>query len=210
MATFRKRRHKWQVLIRKKDSPFITKSFMTKEAAQEWARETEVNIEKGLYANTSHSQRITLRELLKEYRDRVAITKKGYRTEAYRINKIMRHKVCDSTLFKLTKLKLLRFREDQLHDHSPATCNKYISVISMAIAYAMDDLDMYLPTNPAKRVKNLKEPEYSGEIITREEEERLLENAEKSKAVWLKCAIMMAIDCGARRGEVGETPGPNI
>mgnify|MGYP000256235248 FL=1 len=55
MATFRKRRHKWQVLIRKKDSPFITKSFMTKEAAQEWARETEVNIEKGLYANTSHS-----------------------------------------------------------------------------------------------------------------------------------------------------------
>ena len=80
----------------------------------------------------------------------------------------------------------------------------------MAIAYAMDDLDMYLPTNPAKRVKNLKEPEYSGEIITREEEERLLENAEKSKAVWLKCAIMMAIDCGARRGEVGETPGPNI
>ena len=72
----------------------------------------------------------------------------------------------------------------------------------MAIAYAMDDLDMYLPTNPAKRVKNLKEPEYSGEIITREEEERLLENAEKSKAVWLKCAIMMAIDCGARRGEL--------
>lgn len=202
MATFRKRGSKWQVLIRRKDAPHISKHFMTKEAAQEWSRETEVNIEKGLYANTSHSQRITLRELLKEYRDRVAITKKGYRTEAYRINKIMRHKVCDSTLFKLTKLKLLRFREDQLHDHSPATCNKYISVISMAIAYAMDDLDMYLPTNPAKRVKNLKEPEYSGEIITREEEERLLENAEKSKAVWLKCAIMMAIDCGARRGEL--------
>ena len=202
MATFRKRGSKWQVLVRRKDAPHISKHFITKEAAQEWSRETEVNIEKGLYANTSHSQRITLRELLKEYRDRVAITKKGYRTEAYRINKIMRHKVCDSTLFKLTKLKLLKFREDQLHDHSPSTCNKYISVISMAIAYAMDDLDMYLPTNPAKRVKNLKEPEYSGEIITHEEEERLLENAKKSKAIWLKCAIMMAIDCGVRRGEL--------
>ena len=37
---------------------------MTKEVAQEWERETEVNIEKGLYANTSHSQRLTLWELL--------------------------------------------------------------------------------------------------------------------------------------------------
>jgi hypothetical protein len=104
---------------------------------------------------------MTLWELLAEYRDWVAITKKGYRTEAYRINKIRRNKVCDSTLFKLTKLKLLNFREEQLENHSPAICDKYISVISMAIAYAMDDLDMYLPTNPAKRVKNLKEPEYS-------------------------------------------------
>ena len=51
---------------------------MTKEAAQEWARETEVNIEKGLYANVSQSQRMTLRELLVEYRDRVAVHKKGY------------------------------------------------------------------------------------------------------------------------------------
>ena len=189
-------------MIRRNDSPHITKSFLHKEAAQEWSRETEVNIEKGLYVNVSQSQRMTLRELMLEYRDRVAINKKGFRTESYRINKICRHKVCDNTLFKLTKLKLMKFREDQLLTVSPATCNKYISVISMAIAYAMDDLDMYLPTNPAKRVKNLKEPEYSGEIITREEEERLLENAEKSKAVWLKSAIMMAIDCGARRGEL--------
>ena len=98
MAKFHKRRHKWQVLIRKKDSPFITKSFMTKEATQEWAQETEVNIEKGLYANVSQSQRMTLRELLVEYRDRVAVHKKGYRTEAYRINKIARHSVCNNTM----------------------------------------------------------------------------------------------------------------
>ncbi len=202
MSVIRKHGKKWQVMIRRNDSPHITKSFLHKEAAQEWARETEVNIEKGLYVNVSQSQRMTLRELMFEYRDRVAINKKGYRTESYRINKICRHKVCDNTLFKLTKLKLIKFREDQLIEVSPSTCNKYISVISMAIAYAMDDLDMYLPSNPAKRVKNLKEPEYSGEIITRDEEARLLEHAGRSKYVWLKCAIMMAIDLGARRGEL--------
>ena len=202
MATFRKRRHKWQVLIRKKDSPFITKSFMTKEAAQEWARETEVNIEKGLYANVSQSQRMTLRELLFEYRDRVAVHKKGYRTESYRINKIARHAVCNNTLFRLTKLKLMKFREEQQLTLSASTCNKYIPVISMAISYAMDDLEMSLPTNVAKRIKHLKEPEYSGEVITHEEEARLLEHAEKSKAKWLKAAILLGIDCGLRRSEM--------
>tara|TARA_B110000483_G_C18014994_1_gene472669 strand:- start:697 stop:828 length:132 start_codon:yes stop_codon:yes gene_type:complete len=35
----------------------------------------------------------------------------------------------------------------------------------MAISYAMDDLDMYLPTNVAKRIKHLKEQEYSGKLL---------------------------------------------
>jgi len=109
MSVIRKHGKKWQVMIRRNDSPHITKSFLHKEAAQEWSRETEVNIEKGLYVNVSQSQRMTLRELMLEYRDRVAINKKGFRTESYRINK-----VCDNTLFKLTKLKLMKFREDQL------------------------------------------------------------------------------------------------
>ena len=184
-------------MIRRNDSPHITKSFLHKEAAQEWSRETEVNIEKGLYVNVSQSQRMTLRELMLEYRDRVAINKKGFRTESYRINK-----VCDNTLFKLTKLKLMKFREDQLLTVSPSTCNKYISVISMAIAYAMDDLDMYLPSNVARRIKILKEPDYSGEVITRDEEVALLKHAADSKAVWLKAAIMLGIDCALRRSEM--------
>ena len=116
MSVIRKHGKKWQVMIRRNDSPHITKSFLHKEAAQEWSRETEVNIEKGLYVNVSQSQRMTLRELMLEYRDRVAINKKGFRTESYRINK-----VCDNTLFKLTKLKLMKFREDQLLTVSPST-----------------------------------------------------------------------------------------
>ena len=202
MSVIRKHGKKWQVMIRRNDSPHITKSFLHKEAAQEWARETEVNIEKGLYVNVSQSQRMTLKELMFEYRDRVAINKKGYRTESYRINKICRHKVCDNTLFKLTKLKLMKFREDQLLEVSPSTCNKYISVISMAIAYAMEDLDMYLPSNVARRVKILKEPDYSPHQKTRDEEVSLLKHAADSKAVWLKAAIMLGIDCALRRSEM--------
>jgi hypothetical protein len=61
MSVIRKHGKKWQVMIRRNDSPHITKSFLHKEAAQEWSRETEVNIEKGLYVNVSQSQRMTKR-----------------------------------------------------------------------------------------------------------------------------------------------------
>ena len=55
MSVIRKHGKKWQVMIRRNDSPHITKSFLHKEAVQEWSRETEINIEKGLYVNVSQS-----------------------------------------------------------------------------------------------------------------------------------------------------------
>ena len=45
MAVIRKLRKKWQVIIRRKDHPQLSKVFISKEAAREWARDTEVNIE---------------------------------------------------------------------------------------------------------------------------------------------------------------------
>ena len=58
MSTIRKHRKKWQVLIRRRDHPQISKCFLSKEAAREWARETEVNIEKGLYANLTEAHKL--------------------------------------------------------------------------------------------------------------------------------------------------------
>jgi integrase len=72
----------------------------------------------------------------------------------------------------------------------------------MAIDYAMEDLDMYLYSNVAQRIKMLREPEYEGETITLEEEKLLLEHAANSKARWLKASIILAIDTGMRRGEI--------
>ena len=49
MATIRKNRSKWQVLIRKHNLKPIYKTFILKEDAVKWSRETEVKIEQGLY-----------------------------------------------------------------------------------------------------------------------------------------------------------------
>ena len=49
MATIRKIRSKWQVLIRKHNLKSIYKTFILKEDAVRWAKETEVKVEQDLY-----------------------------------------------------------------------------------------------------------------------------------------------------------------
>ncbi len=60
MATIRKIRSKWQVLIRKHNLKPIYKTFILKEDAVKWSRETEVKIEQGLYKDLTPALQITI------------------------------------------------------------------------------------------------------------------------------------------------------
>ena len=56
-------------------------------------------------------------------------------------------------------------------------------------------LGIYLPSNPCDFIKRLKEPEFKADIIETEEEKLLLIEAERSKANWLKLAIILGCLC---------------
>ena len=47
MATVRRHRNKWQVQVRRKDYPALSKSFAAKEDALRWAREQERAADRG-------------------------------------------------------------------------------------------------------------------------------------------------------------------
>ena len=106
MATIRKRRGKYQVIIRRKDHPHLSKCFVSKEAAKEWARDTEVNIERGLYANLNQAMSMKLSTLLQSYREHVTPGKKGHKEESYKIAKLIRYDICKNSLAKLTVMKI--------------------------------------------------------------------------------------------------------
>ena len=46
MATIRKLREKWQVIVRRKNYPNISKVFTQKSLANQWAKETELALRK--------------------------------------------------------------------------------------------------------------------------------------------------------------------
>ena len=56
MATIIKRNGKWQVKIRRTNFKQLSKTFITKDNAIKWARETESKVEKGLFEDLSQAK----------------------------------------------------------------------------------------------------------------------------------------------------------
>ena len=202
MATIRKIRSKWQVLIRKHNLKPIYKTFILKEDAVKWSKETEVKIEQDLYQDLTLSKITKLKDVLAQYRDRVSVNKKGYDQERYKINKIIRSDIADKTLSQLTPIVLFDFIEQQKKLYTASTINKSITIINLALNFAERFLGISLNKNPLKFIKRLKESQFVGQVIEPHEEALLLKHAEFSKLYWLKTAIILGIDCGLRRGEI--------
>jgi integrase len=202
MASIYKRNGKWRVEIRKIGSKGIHKSFIVKDEAIRFARETEVKIEQGLYQDLTLAKTTKLKDVLAQYRDRVSINKKGYEQERYKINKIIRSDIADKTLSQLTPLILFEYIEQQKKLYTASTVNKSITIVNLALNFAERFLGISLNKNPLKFIKRLKESQFVGQVIEPHEEELLLKHAEFSKLYWLKAAIILGIDCGLRRGEI--------
>ena len=202
MASIYKRNGKWRVEIRKIGSKGIHKSFIVKDEAIRFARETEVKIEQGLYQDLTLAKTTKLKDVLAQYRDKVSVNKKGYEQERYKINKIIRSDIADKTLSQLTPLVLFEFIEQQKKLYTASTINKSITIINLALNFAERFLGIALNKNPLKFIKRLKESNFIGQVIEPHEEALLLKHAEFSKLYWLKTAIILGIDCGLRRGEI--------
>jgi len=202
MATIRRRNNKWQVIVRKNNFKTIYKTFILKEDASKWARETEVKIEQGLYQDLALAKTTKLRDVLTEYRNKISPSKKGYEQECYKINKIIRSDLGDKTLSQLTPIVLFNYIEQQKKLYAASTINKSITIINLAINFAERFLGIVLYKNPVKFIKRLKESQFVGQVIEPQEETLLLKYAEFSKMYCLRAAIILGIDCGLRRGEI--------
>ena len=88
MATFRKRKSRWDVQIRKSGYPTICRTFSHKTDAQKWAVETERQIEVGEYVPTDLANLDTLDALLVQYANVISIKKRGHEAEIARLTKM--------------------------------------------------------------------------------------------------------------------------
>ena len=181
MATITKRKSgKWTAEVRT-HKKYISKTFIKKSNASNWAKEIEYQLDREQYEDFSESVRITLGELITRYRDEITPTKKGAKEEKYKLNFILRNKIVKCRVLSLKTKQILEFKNDIKETRAASTVNKYIHYIYTIWETARVQWDIALPSrNPVSLVKKEKVTDKIDRILTPEEYQDLLVACSKS------------------------------
>ena len=151
MATITKQGDSWKAIVRRVGYPTQTKCFALKSAAEQWARQTELEMVDGKYIAVSKK---TVQSLFERFRDEECPERKGGRWEVVRINAFIR----DIGWMKLPINKmnddvLTKWKDDRLKKVSPATVNREMNLMSTVFKHARQVWKVKLAENPIKQVK---------------------------------------------------------
>jgi integrase len=203
MATFRKRLGKWQVQVRRQGHAPLSRSFTYKSDAEAWARAQEVDIERGALTVDKHKLRsTTLGSLLKRYETEVSPTKKGCRSEVYRLRTMQNHVVANMTLDRLSTSELATYRSERLREVSASSVRRELVLLRHCLELARKEWGVGLVINPMANLSIPKEGRARERRVTPEELEHLASGLRMSRNPLLVNIINFAIATGMRRGEI--------
>lgn len=203
MATIRKHRDKYQVQVRRRGFPSISRSFHQLRDAKEWARQMEVQADRReLEPDRKVLDTISLGALVKRYRDEVVTRKKSKNVETIILNAFLRHPICKKPLSRIIPADFASYRDERLSSITPKSLSRQLSPIHNMFEVARDEWHLPIRENPLDKVK-LKATDNKRERRLREGEyESLLEAARTRQNPWIEKAIIFAIETAMRRGEI--------
>lgn len=199
MATIRKRNGRFQVQIRRKGRG-ASKTFQRLQEAKVWARETEIQMDKG-ELQPSLDPDLILKDLILRYRDTITIGKKSAETENYKLNKLLRHPIAKTPLAELTPSKFASYRDERLKD-GPRACQYDLVLLKHMIRLARDEWGIPINACPIKMIEMPKQAKGRTRRLEKGELEKILIQAEASRNQHLKQVIQFAIETAMRRGEI--------
>ena len=136
MATLRKRSNgHWQARVRKVNQS-ITKTFINKVDAELWAKQIEVEMQKGSYNNLVLAERTTFAEIIERYIVEVLPTMRGGKADFIRLKALARRPIAKLNMVALTPQKIAQHRDERLKEIAPATVIRELSYFSSIITYA--------------------------------------------------------------------------
>lgn len=211
MATVSKRVSGYQVQIRRRGFPAVSRMFKTKRDAEAWARQLEGEMDRGIYLDRTEAENTTLGELLTRYKNEVTPHKKSSYSESKRIERMVRDEsICQYKTTALTSKLLAVYRDKRLGFVSGSTVNRDLSVISHALNTATKEWGFNL-ANPITLLRKPKENPARERRLRDGEEQRLLNEIDaKTNNQWLKAVVIFAIETCMRRGEILSLTWENV
>lgn len=199
----------WKAIIRKQGWPSVIKTFRTKRDAQDWARQTEDEMVRGVYINRTSGERHTLKAALTRYRTEVTPTK--------RQSTQLREKRCASTLEKelgdyslaaITPEIVAAYRDKRLAEVSVSSTRIELALLGHLYNVAIKEWGIGLPRNPVQMIRRPQPHPGRNRRLMRDrdkdkdEEMRLLKACDKHSNPMLGWIVRLALETGMRSGEI--------
>lgn len=204
MATFRKRGpYQWQAQIRRAGYDPVSKTFQTRSDAEEWAREIEREMDRGLYLPRSASEKTTIGDLCQSWKESVLPGKRSEKTHFNILLKNAEQRFGKRAVATITTADVADWRDERLKAVSPSTVRKEMFFLATLIDYGISNRGLVLAGNPARTATRPAEPHHRERRLVGDEEKRLLGAAKASEtADHMIPLITMALETGARLGEL--------
>ncbi|RMH46239.1 MAG: site-specific integrase, partial [Gammaproteobacteria bacterium] len=189
-----------------------SKVFRTKEAARQWAREIEAEIDKGVYTDRTSAERMTLGQALDRYVETVAVKKKGRGQYENRKQAriIKRHRIAKLPLANVRTPDVVEYRDDRLKEVKPNTVRLELALISHLFTVARRDWGMSFLVNPIVRGVR---PSVKGSARDRRlepGEEEFLLNGCREYGGDIHDIVVLALETAMRRGEIASLKWKNV
>ena len=199
MASIRKRADKWQARVHRKDHNPVVKTFNTKADAIKWSRNIESQLDLGTFAPKETMPR--LRPMLERYVAEVTPTKKGESQERYRAAQLMKTKLADLFMDKITGEVVAKYRDHRLTEVSNNTVRLELAFLSVVFEQSRKEWGLAV-SNPVRQIRMPKPGKPRTRRLEAGEEEALLTACAASGAHYLHSFVVLAIETGMRFGEL--------
>jgi integrase len=205
MATLRKRKNgHWQARVRKVNQS-ISKTFINKADAVRWAKQVEVDMQKGSYTNLILAERSTLGELIDRYIEEVIPTMRGALEDRFRLKALQRRTLSKLSMTALTPAKIAEYRDQRLTQVSSGTVIRELAYVSSIINQARREWGINID-NPIRLVRKPQSPQGRNRILNEAEKLRILDELvprpTRRVSMWMKPLVEFALETGMRRGEM--------
>ena len=150
MASIRKRDEKWQARVHRKDHNPVVKTFNTKADALKWSRNIESQLDLGTLAPKQTMPR--LRPMLERYVAEVTPSKKGHSQERYRAAQMMKTKLADLFMDKITGEVVAKYRDQRLTEVSNNTVRLELAFLSVVFEQCRKEWGLAV-FNPIRQIR---------------------------------------------------------
>ncbi len=189
--------------IRRHGFPTMSRTFLTKNDATEWARYWEAKADRAkLPDNRKILNTISLADLVKRYRDEVVAAKRGKEIETIILNAFLREPICRKKLSVLSSEDFAAYRDKRLATILPSSLGRQLSPLSNMFSVAKQEWGLPLETNPLAKLRiGTRESKRERRLQTHEFD-NLLHAAQKTRNPLILPIILFALETAMRRGEI--------